>query len=102
MLKFNHFPATADSVEVDPSTVRFLTYGIEDRCINSTAEVCASIVMGTAHNLHDILAIGEKIADEIAGSPASKCPEDDAGCFMRRYAATVAVLNKRVAELVTV
>lgn len=45
MLKFNQIPPTAETTDVDPVAIRFLAYGVEDRCIDNVAEACASLVL---------------------------------------------------------
>ena len=98
MLEFDQIPPTVDGTEIDPSIVRTLSYGIEDRCINGIAEACASIVICNTADLEVIKGIGDKITKTIANSEKSKYPEDDASCFGYRYDDVVLSLLRGAAK----
>jgi|GEM_PF-4069249 len=93
MLKFNQIPPTAETTDVDPSAIRFLAHGIEDRCMNNVAEACASLVMANTTDMEDVAAIGEKIGREIRVSPHTKYPHDDSSAFLSRYTRVVSVMS---------
>ena len=98
MLKFNAFPGTAQTVEVDPAMIRYLAYGDNNHGnIYSVAEICASTVYQNADNFPDIITIGEKIGDAIAASDESQYAIADSESFVWRYGMVIATLGKQAA-----
>ena len=96
MIKFNQLPPTAATTEVDPEAIRFLAYGVEDRCMNGVAEVCAAMVVANTTDLAETMAIGELIGDVIKSSKVTSKPEADGNSFTFRYTQVAANMSKRI------